>query len=215
MRAPAAATLACLAAAACTHPARYDVFAAGYTGGVASSIAPGTPVTVVHNPRVTNPLLEQEVLAQLRTLLASAGYPSAPIDQARVAIFVDYGTGSHAETRHSLTYVPGATTILRDSSGKQIGTATASDTFGTEAETVHTLDRWLTMTAVDAGAFRAGQPAMPLWIGEATNSGATLDLRRMLHVLTVPAAERFGRNTQQARVTLAADDARIGAPPLP
>jgi hypothetical protein len=214
MRAIAAASLA-LVIAACARPTRYDVFATGYTGGLASSIAPGTPVAVVHNPRARNPLLEQEVLAQVRTLLVSAGYPAAPIEQARVAVYVDYGAGSHAETRQSLTYVPGATTILRDSTGKQIGTATASDTWGTESETVHTLDRWLTMTAVDAAAFRAGQPVTPLWIGEATNSGANLDLRRMLGVLAVPAAERFGRNTLQARVTVRDDDTRVRPLQLP
>jgi hypothetical protein len=211
----ALALLACLALTACTSVRTYDVYATGYTGGVPASIAPGTPVAVLPGTRVANPLLEQEVLAHVVRLLTTAGYPVAPLDQAQVALFVDYGSGTHPETRYDQTRVPGTTTAVLDSAGKQVGSVTTPDTYVSTSEVVTASDTWLRLTAVDAGAVRDARAAKPLWIGESKNTGANLELRRILGYLAVPAVERFGRNTAQAHVVLREADPRVPPPPAP
>lgn len=216
MKTHAAALALFLTVSACSRPASYHIYTTGYTGGIPTAIARGTPVAVVPNPRIENPLLEEEVLAETRRLLASAGYPVASIETARVAVYVNYGTGSHAETEQTSTFTPGAVSIIKDSTGKEIGRSVAPDVWGTSAETVNRNDWWLTLTAVDAAAMRAaGTAARPIWIGESRNSGADLDSRRMLAYLVLPAVERFGRNTPREHVTLREGDVRVRAMMLP
>lgn len=195
-----------LALAACARTPRYDLWATGYTGGAPATIAPGTTVALVPNPAAANPLLERELLGQLRQALVTAGYPEAPLDQARVAVFVDYGTGDHAETRATMNFVPPVSTTVTDSAGKTIGTATTAASIQWVPETTTRTDRWLTISAVGAPALRASGEKRWLWIGEVKSFGQNLDLRRTLGYMVVPAARIFGTNADQTRVRLTEDD---------
>jgi len=211
----ALALVTCLAFAGCARFHTVDVYATGYTGGTPTTIQPGTAIALLPSAKAPNPLLEQEVLAHLTRLFSDAGYPVAPLDQARVAVWVDYGAGQHPETNYGSTYTPGTTTAVLDSAGKQVGTVSTPGTWASTSEVVSVNETWLRLTAVDAGSAADTRAAKPLWIGESRNTGANVELRRLLGFLAVPAIERFGRNTAQARVVLRESDPRVPSLPAP
>jgi hypothetical protein len=195
----------------CVRPPKYNVYVTGYTGGAPNAIPAGSRVAVVENPAAQNPLLEQEIVAKARRVLAAQGFRPATPTEADVAVMVTYGSDSRVEQGYEAQYVPGQTATVKDSAGKVIGTVTGDASIAYQP-TIATRDvLWLTMTALDARMYRASTPAKPVWIGESKSSGANLPLRSMVDYLLVPAASAFGRNQPQQRTVLSADDAGVAA----
>ena len=206
-RLPLCTTLLLLGA--CFGPPKYNVYVTGYTGGAPSTIPDGARVTVVENPAAPNPLLEQEVVAKAQQVLAAEGFRIAAADEADIAVLLTYGTDARLQTTYEPQFIPGQTSVVKDSLGKVIGSVTGDATF-TYQPNVATQDvLWLTMTAVDAHAYRASKRGKPVWIGESKSSGANLPLRSMIDYLLVPTAWAFGRNQAQERSVLRADDSTV------
>jgi hypothetical protein len=201
--------LSLLLLAACGRPPRYRVYVTGYTGGPPSSIPAGASVAVVENPAARNPLLEQEIVAKARRALATRGFRAGDPRDADVTVMLQYGTDNRVEHGEELRIVPGQTSTVKDSTGKVIGTVTGDLSVTTQPTVTDREFHWLTMTAIDGRLFRESGPGKPVWIGE--SKGAGLPLRAMIDYLLVPAASAFGRNQQQSRAELRADDATVVA----
>ncbi|MFL5606985.1 MAG: hypothetical protein ACJ8AD_11110, partial [Gemmatimonadaceae bacterium] len=114
---------------ACARFTTYDVYVTGYTGGPPSTIAPGSSIAVVENPRARNPLLEQEVADKVRRALEAQGFRMAPAADAVAVVRLAYGTESVIDNHDELRFVPGQTSTVKDSTGKVIGTVTGDPSF--------------------------------------------------------------------------------------
>jgi hypothetical protein len=201
--------LSLLLLSACSRAPKYNVYVTGYTGGAPSSIPAGSRIAVIENPKATNPLLEQEIVAKVRRALAAQGFRSAPPSEADYAVLLRYGADSHLEHGEESTYVPGQTSTVKDSTGKVIGTVTGDASTVTVPTTYTRNVQWFTMTAVDGRLFRQSQPGKPIWIGETKSSDTNLDLRSVVDFLIVPTASAFGHNQPQTRSRIRGDDATV------
>jgi hypothetical protein len=202
--------------AGCSRPPRYNVYVTGYTaGGALSSIPAGSSIAVVENPGAKNPLLEEEIVAKARRALARRGFRTAPPGEADFVVTLRYGADSRVEHGEEMKYAPGQDAVVKDSTGKVVGTVTGSGTFAWEPTTSTTELQWLTLTALEGQLYRQSKPGKPAWIGESKSSGTNLDLRSVLDYLIVPAASVFGHNESQRRSVLRADDPTVRALRVP
>jgi hypothetical protein len=197
--------------AGCSRFTRYDVYVTGYTGGPPSTIAPGSSIAVVENPRARNPLLEQEVANKVRQALQSQGFRMAPPADAVAIVTLAYGSKTVVDNSEEVRFVPGQTSTVKDSTGKVVGTVTGDPSFISLPTTSTRSDAWLTLTAIPRRTASDSTTAKPLWIGESKSSGANLPLRSMIDYLLVPAAANFGRNHLQTKEVLRADDQHVAA----
>jgi hypothetical protein len=197
--------------AGCSRFSRYDVYVTGYTGGPPSTIAPGSSIAVVENPRARNPLLEQEVANKVRRALQAQGFRMAPPADAVAFVRLAYGTEAVVDSHDEVRFVPGQTSTVKDSTGKVIGSVTGDPSFISLPTTSTRSDPWLTLTAIPRRSGSDSTTAKPLWIGESKSTGANLPLRSMIDYLLVPAAANFGRNHLQTKEVLRADDLRVAA----
>lgn len=204
-------SLTLLLLAGCSRFTRYDVYVTGYTGGPPSTIAPGSSIAVVENPRARNPLLEQEVADKVRRALEAQGFRMAPPADAMATVMLAYGTKTVVDNSEELRFVPGQTSTVKDSTGKVIGSITGDPSFVSQPITSTRNDTWLTLTAIPRRNGADSTTARPLWIGEAKSTGANLPLRSMIDYLLVPAAAHFGRNHLQTKEVLRADDVTVAA----
>lgn len=196
---------------ACARPPRYDVYVTGYTGGAERAIPAGARIAVVENSSARNPLLEQEVVLKARRALEAKGFRVATPAEADVAVLLSYGNDQRVERDYDLEYVPAQTSTVKDSDGKVIGSVTGDASVRYQPTIAPRDVLWLTMTALDGRLYRESRSGKPVWIGESTTSGASLSLRSVIDYLLVPTASAFGRNQQQVRSVLRADDPTVTA----
>jgi YD repeat-containing protein len=203
---------ACVLLASCSQPGRYGVQVTGYTGGGPSSIPLGASIAVLPTADAENPLLERQILGTVQQALIAAEYRVLPLDQADVALFVEYGIGSHVESGTTSIYSPGTTTTVRDPAGNVVGKTTTDGTTAYGVPETHNVnDAWLRITAVDARALRESKRREPVWIGVAKRSGGSTDFRQVVGSLLVPVIDVLGNNAPQVYVTVSEDDVRVRA----
>jgi hypothetical protein len=204
-------SLALLLLAGCARFTRYDVYVTGYTGGPPSTIAPGSSIAVMEDPRARNPLLEQEVADKVRRALQAQGFRMAAPADAVASVMLAYGTENVVDNHDEIRYIPGQTSTVKDSTGKVVGTITGDPSVVSLPTTSTRSDAWLTLTAIPHRTGRDSTTAKPIWIGESKSTGASLPLRSMIDYLLVPAVANFGRNHLQTKEVLRADDRSVAA----
>ena len=170
----------------------YSIAVNGYSAtGQVVHIPDGASISVVTDSNVPNPILEKEIAAKIKKLLAMQGYTTDANKPSYYLLFnygIDAGRtvtdivpihhpGYYRPYPYSSTYWFGYTTYIPYS------------------EVIHT--RWLTLKLIDGQAYRASKSAEPVWIGEIASAGLSSDLRELMNYMLIAAFEHFAEDTQR------------------
>jgi hypothetical protein len=174
-----------------------------------------TRVFLIPSADSANPLLSEEVREKTATVLQQHGFILSSWDSADVFVGVAYGIGKPRQvTDNVLVWRPGTTTTLSTPLGVPIATARSNGSLGTRSVTYTQFDRWMTLSAFDAAAYRSTNTAKAIWRGESRSSGTSSDLRTVINYMLVPVGEYFGQSTgRQVTLTIGAKDKRAQITP--
>ena len=192
-----------------------------YTGGHSYWLLSGKENVTVDD------LEFREYAAYLRRGLNQAGFSeSTTLDQADLAIFINYGIGDAKEQAYSYsmpvygqtgggTYNFSGTTYSSYGSATTYGTATQTPQYGVVGSqqfsgATLTYLRYLSVDALDMKAFRNEKKMVPVWRTDVTSRGTSGDLRSVFPVLVAAATPHFGKNTKkQVVVDLSEGDKQV------
>ncbi|OHB73313.1 MAG: hypothetical protein A2Z25_09770 [Planctomycetes bacterium RBG_16_55_9] len=185
--------------------ASYSVTVNGYSAsGQAVQIPRAASISVVADGNVPNPILEREVAAKIKKLLAEQGYNTGA-EQPDYYLRFDYGIDAGRTVTDVIpVHHPGYYRPYPYSSWRWYGYTT----YIPYSEVLHT--RWLTLKLMDGKDYRASRSAEPVWIGEVASAGMSSDLREIINYMLIAAFEHFAEDTRrQITEYISRDDERL------
>lgn len=175
--------------------ASYSVGVNGYSStGRSLDIPDGSSISVIAERDVPNPILQKEVGAKIRHLLAEQGYTS-DANQPDYYLLFNYGI----DKGQSVTdFIPLHYPSYYDERwwwdyGYGYGYGYGYETYIPYSSVVYA--RWLVLKLIEGQAYSKSKNAEPLWICEVGSSGSSSDLRDVINYLLVAAFGHFGRDT--------------------
>jgi hypothetical protein len=176
-------------------------------------MTPGTTIHVVDDKESKNPLLDKEVKGKLEDMLKLKGYSISQFDGPHYYVLHGYGRGHERTVTHTMPiYQPGGTAIVTKSgrSGTSYSTIQLPGSTIYVPYTTAVTDKWLSLKIVDGKDYMDSGKTTEIWIGEASVTGESPDLRDMLNYLIIGIFEHFGENTgKELTVNIREDDPRI------
>jgi hypothetical protein len=176
-------------------------------------ITPGTAIHVVDDKEAKNPILDKEVTKKIENMLKLKGYSISQFDGPVYYVLHGYGIGQERTVTRTLpVYQPGGTAIVTRTgrSGTSYSTIQlpGSTTYVPYAASV--TDKWLSLKIIDGKDYRESGKVTDIWIGEASVTGESMDLRNILNYLVIGIFDHFGENTKkQLTVNIREDDTRL------
>jgi len=176
-------------------------------------ITPDTTIQVIDDKEAKNPILDKEVTKKIENMLQLKGYSVSQFDGPVYYVLHGYGIGQgRTVTRTLPVYQPGGTAIVTKTgrSGTSYSTIQlpGSTTYVPYAASV--TDKWLSLKIIDGKDYRESGKVTDIWIGEASVTGESMDLRNILNYLVIGIFDHFGENTvKQLTVNIREDDARL------
>lgn len=203
--------LAALLTAAACGCAGQRVRVSGYLDRQdALSVPPGASVYVVENKEPANRLFDREVALKLEKLLEREGLDPAGRDEAAFLLFYSYGIGGAQTFTES---APLYSSNVATSTGPQGYSYSGWDVGGSVTHVPYTRTvyrKWLVIELVDGAAYRADGEKRPLWVGEASSTDRSTDLRDEINCMLVAAFAYFGEDTgKEVIVYIKANDPRV------
>lgn len=176
-------------------------------------IGPGATINVVEDKEAKNSLLDKEVAEKLENILKLKGYAMSQIDRPSYYILYGYGIGHEKTvTRTMPVYQPGGTATVTKTgpAGTSYSTIQLPGSTTYVPYTTAVTDKWLSLKIIDGKDYRDSGKTKDIWIGEASVTGETSDLRNMLNYLIVGIFNHFGENTgKELFVIIREDDPMI------
>lgn len=143
-----------------------------------------------------------------RALMARGLQPAATLDEAELAVFVDYGVGEpheHIETydipmwgQTGIASTTTTGTISTFGNQSQIRTSTSyTPQYGitgyrTKVETYTLFPRFALFSAVDLRVYRSTRQIVEIWKTQLTSIGVSDDLRTVFPIMVAAAVDLFG-----------------------
>ena len=179
------------------------------------TMAAGTTIHVMDDNRTENPLLDKEVSNKLEKILKLKGYSISGLEGSRYYALHGYGMGHERTVTSTLpVYQPGGTaTVTKTSpSGTSYSTIQLPGSTTYVPRTTTITDKWFSLKIIDGKDYRDSGKITDLWIGEASITGESPDLRYIMNYLLAGISESFGKNTEKELfINIREDDPRIKA----
>jgi|GEM_PF-6054676 len=160
-------------------------------------IPAGTSFFVLQNPESGDVALHESLRSRIETLLQKNGYTLSGADTAEGFLLFDCGTGSGRRVSGVLPGDP------QGKAEKWPGAAIQVD----YPRLVQ--GRWLIMIAIDAAEYRKSGRVKPIWLGDATSSGADRAFDEVIGFLLEDTFKYFGRDTDGEVLTEAVEKNKI------
>ena len=190
----------------------YVVKVDGFLDPVApSNIKVGTTIHIVEDKEAKNPLFDKEVIVKFDNMLKQKGFRVvSEFDNPTHYMLYGYGIGHERTiTRTMSVYKPGGTATVTKTG--RTGTTYSTIQFpGTTTYVPYTstvTDKWLSLKVYDGEDYRKSEKNTVIWIGEASVTNESSDLRDIMNYLIAGISFYFGENTgREINVNIREDD---------
>lgn len=172
----------------------------------------------------------QEFERILTKALVGQGFgKAAGLDQVEHFVILKYGIGDPRSSSYSYSlpvwgqtgvsssYTTGTATYTGYGTASYSGTTTYTPQYGVTGYSQHlatrtTFDRYVSVLALDAAAYRKDESIVESWQTMIASSGSSGDLREVFPIMIAAAAPHFGVNTGKAKtVTLTSGSPKVKA----